>query len=544
VNFDLPIISIDANPEFRDAKACTEWLQTLPLINVGPSHGRLLGELEELNCCELAVSERLKILELLREPVLFVQAEQAKKFSNRAVPLAKPEREILMNVVALWTAFGYGYQHCLQSLSGMPTGLVASGGQFALACQRSLWCASQQIAEHFRCYQDISSDDWALLHRLYAFAEEHKLTDQQVAHPVHKDQWKTTCMETYVQPLLLQAANPSEHTSRQLGLVARWLDRWGNNARVRRTAPVVEASAAQPLLIDLAERSGPRRLPHADDAPVTAPDTQRYLDLQELSKSIRSRRALLKKGDAPASLGLGDDVPAQLAEHLLALLHRQWCEGKLGRSLARKSASGVAELATGMGAMHFYISGLPFRQPGEAKELTKAQREEIATFGRISTHADDEYAVQHGLTLEQWHIRDESLAGLRLERKSGAGRFVHTQLMAVRPTDARHFLLGTTRWLMVDENYDLKIGVRALPGIPQGIAIRATGLNTMADKYVPALMVSAVPALHSPESLVLPVGWFRPKRVIEVYTDKARQMQLNAVLERGADFERVAYEVV
>ena len=544
MNFDLPIISTDANPEFRDARACAEWLQTLPLINVGPSHGRLLGEIEELNCCELPVSERLKILELLREPVLFVQAEQSKKFANRAVPLAKPEREILMNVVALWTAFGYGYQHCLQSLAGMSTGLVASGGQLALACQRALWCASQQVTEHFRCYQDISGQGWALLHRLYTFAEERKLADQQVEHPVHRDQWKTTCMETYVQPLLLQAANPSEHTSRQLGLAARWLDRWGNNARIRRTAPAVASGAAQPLLVDLAGSSGPRRLPHADDAPVKAPDTQRYLDLEDLSKSIKSRLALLKKGDAPASLGLGEDVPTQLAEHLLALLHRQWCEGKPEQSPARKSASGMAELATGMGAMHFYITGLPFRQPGEARELTKAQREEIATFGRISTHADDEYAVQHGLALEQWHIRDESLAGLRLERKSGPGRFVHTQLMAVRPADARHFLLGTTRWLVVDENYGLKAGMRALPGIPQGIAIRATGLNAMADKYVPALMVSAVPALRSPESLVLPVGWFRPKRVIEVYTDKPRQMQLNAVLERGADFERVAYEVV
>ena len=540
MNFDLPIISTDANPEFRSAAACAEWLQTLPLINVGPSHGRLLGELEELNCCELAVSERLKILELLREPVLFVQAEQAKKFSNRAVPLAKPEREILMNVVALWRAFSYGYQHCLQSLATLPTGLVAASGQLALACQRALWCTSQQIAEHFRCYQDVTADDWKLLHRLYAFAEEHKLADQQVEHPVHRDQWKTTCMETYVQPLLLQAANPSEQTSRQLGLAARWLDRWGNNARIRRTVPMPEKGPAHPLAVDLAGGSGPRRV----DAAESTADSRRYLDVDELSKSIRSRLSLLKKGDAPANLNLGDDVPAQLAEHLLTALHRQWCEDKPERFPARKSASGTAELATGMRAMHFYVTGLPFRQPGEARELTKAQREEIATFGRISTHADDAYAVQNGLVLEQWHIRDESLAGLRLERKSGPGRFVHTQLVAVRPADARHFLLGMVRWLVVDENYGLKIGLRTLPGIPQGIAIRATGLNAMADKYVPALMVSAVPALRSPESLVLPVGWFRPKRVIEVYTDKPRQMQLNTVIDRGADFERIAYTVV
>jgi len=44
---------------------------------------RLLGQLEELNAYKLAPAERLKILELLREPVTFVQKEQAKKISSR-----------------------------------------------------------------------------------------------------------------------------------------------------------------------------------------------------------------------------------------------------------------------------------------------------------------------------------------------------------------------------------------------------------------------------------------------------------------------------
>ena len=201
-------------------------------------------------------------------------------------------------------------------------------------------------------------------------------------------------------------------------------------------------------------------------------------------------------------------------------------------------------MKTGMGAMHFYISGLPFRQPGEAKELSKAQREEIATFGRASTRADEEYEKQHGFTLEKWQIRDESLAGLRLERITGPGRFVHTQLVAVRPADARTFILGTMRWLLVDQKYVITVGMRSLPGVPQGVAIRATGLNAMADKFVPALMLSAVPVLRSPESLVLPMGWFRPKRVIEVYSDQSRQLQLNAVVERGTDFERIAFEAI
>src|ERR1700744_360527 len=96
-SFDLPLISADARPDFTDARSCAEWLQALPLINVAPSHGRLLGELEELNCYDMPAAERLKVLELMREPVNFVQTEHAKKIVNRAVPLARPERAILIN---------------------------------------------------------------------------------------------------------------------------------------------------------------------------------------------------------------------------------------------------------------------------------------------------------------------------------------------------------------------------------------------------------------------------------------------------------------
>jgi len=538
MTFDLPAISADARPAFRDTGSCAAWLQTLPLINVGPSHGRLLAEIEQLNCCEISPSERLQVLELLCEAVSFVQAEQAKKFSNRAVPLTVPEREILANVKALWKAFGQGYVQCLQALASVNRGLLAGSSQLALACQRAIWCAFQSIAEQHRCYQQVSASDWKLLHRLYAFAEEQKLVDQQVEHPVQKQQWKTTCMETYTQPLLLQLANPDELTARQQRLAARWLDRWGTNVRIRSAPPATDGKPVCPMVVDLAGDKGPLR------EQLEASATRRFLDVTELGKSIRMRLSLLQKGDTPEKLSLGEDVTAQLAEQLLLLLHRLWCEDKPVRSPARKSASAGAELATGMGALHYYITGLPFRQPGESKELTKEQREEIATFGRISTHADTEYARKHGFLLEQWHIRDESLAGMRLERNAGTGRFVHTQLVAVRPTDARSYVLATVRWLCIDENYVPMMGIRALPGVPKGIAIRATGLNAMADKYIPALLLSAVPALRSPESLVLPSGWFKPRRVIEAWTEQSQQLMLNAVLDRGSDFERVSFEVV
>ena len=517
-----------------------EWLQTVPLINVGPSHGRLLSELEELNSCEIPASERLKILETLLEPILFVQSEHAKKFSSRAVPLAKQEREILLSVMALWHALGVGYQHCMQSIGSAATGLLAGSDQLALVSQRAVWCASQILQEHYKCYLDVAPSDWALLHSLYAFAEERKLSGDPVDHPVHKSSDKTSCMDAYAQALMLNTANPNEQTSRQLSIAARWLELWGHKIMISAKRPTAKKDVevgARPLTADIAGNGAPFRAEPSD-----ARASLRFLEVNDLSNSIRKRVALLRKGDNPASLGLGEDLASQFAEQLLLQLHRLWCEDKQSRAVPRKSASGKSDLILGMSSLHFHVTGRPFRQPSSNAELSKTQHEEIATFGRIATRDEDDFSKNQLAAIESWQIIDESIAGLRLERVSGQNRYVHAQLVAARPADSKVYMLGTIRWLAVDANYVAKLGVRLIPGIPRGIAIRATGINAMNDRYLPAMALSAVPALKSPESLVLPVGWFKPQRVIDVFDEQSRLFRMTGVLDRGTDFERVSFE--
>jgi hypothetical protein len=43
---------------------------------------------------------------------------------------------------------------------------------------------------------------------------------------------------------------------------------------------------------------------------------------------------------------------------------------------------------------------------------------------------------------------------------------------------------------------------------------------------------------------VVPPGWFKPKRVIEAAIGKPVRLRLLEVIERGTDFERLAYEVL
>ena len=104
-------------------------------------------------------------------------------------------------------------------------------------------------------------------------------------------------------------------------------------------------------------------------------------------------------------------------------------------------------------------------------------------------------------------------------------------------------MLGQVRWLTASAEGELRAGVKLLPGLPAGVAVRATGLNAQNEKYVPALALGAVPALGAPASLVLPSGWFKPRRVVELFVDAPKSVRFTEVLERGADFERIVYEL-
>jgi hypothetical protein len=112
----------------------------------------------------------------------------------------------------------------------------------------------------------------------------------------------------------------------------------------------------------------------------------------------------------------------------------------------------------------------------------------------------------------------------------------------VRPPDASGFILGQVRWLIGAVNCDLRAGVKLMPGIAAATSVRGTGLNDKSERPTSALALGAVPAVKSPPTLVLPAGWFKPKRVLEVVGEKPYKVRLTDVVERGSDYERVAYE--
>ena len=532
-DLDLPAFVADAAPDFIDAASAKAWLDNVPLANVAAAQQQLLAQLQEFNRYDTRAISRLATLEATREAVQFVQIEQARRFTNRALPMAEAESTVFDDTLALWDAMHLGYRHCLRAVIADEPGMRAQAG---LVCQRALAYTGLKMFHHHRAYRQVPAREWRALHEGYAHAEELGAADDAVKDYLNRDVNDTSPRIAYMRALLLGMANPNELSQRQLTFVAFLLERWAEKVEIS-TAPPEENMPS--LIADLeSDRCPEREGPEAAEA--------RYLDVKRLAKSLRNRIGLLRKGESPAKLALGEDCVQPSCEQLLVFLYRQWCQPRQPRAVERKHVAGAAQACNDMAAIHYYISGHVFKQPGEAKELTAAQRDQIVAFGRVSTRDEDDYSVVHGFLLEHWQIEDESSQGLKLVRRAGnpGKRYTHGQLIGLRPADSKNFMLGQVRWLVQNDAGDLYAGVRLLPGLPAATAVRPTGLNVTGAKYVQAITLTAVAALNAPPSLVVPSGWFKPKRVVEVYVEGHVKVRLAEMIDRGTDYERCVYEMV
>ena len=531
----LPEFSDDASPEFADAAQCKEWLQSVPLANVSTAQRELLGELDEFNRFPAKPAERLAVMETVREAVHFVQVEQVKRFANRALPMTEAEATAFDDTIELWEQMQVGYSHCLESAVAGEGGVRS---QAALICQRILACVGLKMFYSYRAYREVPKHDWRALHEAYASAERLGVAESGVKDVMNRDVHDSSPRIAYARAVLMGMCSPNELGQRALNFVSFLLERWASKLEVEGSR-VDEGEGLAPLVADLEGEACPERI---DNPP--AGKGVRYLDTRGLAKSLRNRVGLLRKGETPAKLALGEDCVQPSCEQQLVHLYRQWCQARPGRGAERKRAPAAAQVCNDFAAIHYYIGGKGFHQPVEQKELTQKEREQIATFGRVSTREDDDYSNVHGFLVENWEIEDESAQGLRIVRRAGTAgkRYGHGQLVAVRPADAKSFMLGQVRWLMGGETGDLHAGLKLLAGVPGAVSVRPTGLNVQSEKFVQALSLGAVAALNQPTTLVLPTGWFKPKRVIELFTDTEHNVRLLEVVERGSDFERVTYE--
>lgn len=527
-----------AIPDFQTG---SEIIARLPMANPAQAANDLVRLLDSLVAIPPDSETYFRLLEHARLPIAFVTEDLAKRYLHKPLPLGDVEEDLFQQVTTLWRKAARAYAHCAERDSPDDHG-PAHAQRVATTLHRCIQNTGMTIVEHLRARRELPWGLWLDLHGYYASSEEWEIATLTINDPLEPLGRSTHIQAAYVSFLLCDMAGCYSLSLRDQALMRRWATYWAPLVSLRKA----HAGEALPqFVIDLMHDAALR--PIAD---CLQTEHLRCLDTSRLALQMTQIRQQLRQRTPPAQLGLGEDCSAGQCNRLLETLSRPWSQARAPRKFRRHATSGASQLCTSFEDMHFHISGKEFEQPENVRTYSRREYESLFAF----RHQVDPTQVlqvrkeQYARGLDTWEVVNQSANGFRLVRSTSGRKMTHGQLIALCPHDGDHFLLAQNTWLMQEKEGGLIAGVRALPGLPLAIAARSIAeegetLWEFSSNYQRAFLLPAIPAVNAEQSLVLPQGWFRRGRIIELYTDGAWQVRLTRVLDSGPDFDRVSFEI-
>lgn len=533
--------------DYRNPAECLELIKRLNPVNADETQRALAAMVEGLLDAAPAANQHLEVLENARIPVDLVQDQLARRYAAHPLPPDSAENETLLRVVALWKLLARSYAEITRRDAASGT----LDDQRVLLAQRRVYYSGLALTEYFRAHRSPPAGVWAELHESFTMAEAQGVASVRVADPLNEVWRAQSATESFISFLLVDLSNPFGRGEREFNWVCRWAQRFAPYCSLVATSRSDAAAKPTGYALDLASEGGLKPLSVLD------PDSKslRRFDGTRLAGQIQAVFKQFKQGVKPSALGLGEDCSIEASGKLLVSLYRPWGLASVGRRFPRRGGRGHVELTGDWLAIGFHVQGRRFEQPGGAT-VTRSLRSDInlLTFGERVAEVDTSNNTQNrrleaqrlGFVCESWTMLDQSVNGFRLCRTDHGERLEHHQLVGLRPPDGEHFLLGQISWLMYRNDGALEGGINMLNGMPSVVGVRLVGAQPgmHASAFQQAFMLPETPALKTPRTLVLPGGWFKPQRALEMFNGKLQQYRLLDLLVRGANFDQVSFEVL
>ena len=366
------------------------WLQRVAARGTAHQYPRyyetILGQLKRLGEVEFAPRERARIAEVMREPVMFLHTELARRYAGKPQPASERENEAAEQALALWNALWSQYSACLKPLLEGDPDLQ---GVKAKVLQRGLWVGKQLMLVYGLARRLPAPAVWQELHAYYRLAEILDCAVTAVSDELMPNAVGVSCYSTYCHALLLDLADPCAMTVRQIELTDRWLSMW---ARKVFPTPQQRETEGPLIVIDLEAPMGAVLLPAGAR---NAGETTRYGYPAKLITSVRGRLKRLASGANPAELQLGHDAAVEACTALLNYLDTRWYALPAKRTGGDATAT-VDLCVGGLGAAYFRISGRTFNSNDLLGRLSYQGTQHLATLG-----APDRLRSQQGRSREE-----------------------------------------------------------------------------------------------------------------------------------------------
>jgi len=552
-----------AGPNVRDLE---DWVQGLPMANIGETAKHLYHAIIELNQLAVAPLVRYQLLETVRGPIYFVCAGLAKHFLNQPVILPEKQRKIANLAQALQLHLATGYK--IVVVEGQSQVLVEKVRRvIAHACHRAISDLAQTILRAYQLYCPSPSKVWLEIHQLYRFAEEHNLLRIDTEDPQARYVKLSRIDDAYKKVLLLGCSKPNQCRQNDIEVVYGTFENW------TRYVEVGKPCHENDLFIINPHRDAPPVYRSLYDGPITKDFCG--LDTSELAQRITDYLGQLKDTKVPPNDIL--PMPVRLADRLVSHLGQSF--GILTkRNFKRLAANGQLFVCVGLSATHYFCgNGVDFELQLVGNGNRVDDSHENLFIRRMKQKDVWSSSVDAGIdrsTYERADLSPIAYTGIsdKTDKPASERKVVYQQhqvplvnispggyclqwqgeipinvqageILGIRESEEQPWSIATIRWIRQVKQQGTQIGIELLApsATPCGVQlIQRVGENS---DYLRGLLLPPLPAIGQPMTLITPRLPFQEgHRVIINQHGKETKAQLSHRSSATASYSRFVFK--
>lgn len=508
-----------------------EWVDGLPMINVGETSRQVFQTLQELTRLQVDAAARLELLEILRPVAHSLCNALSKHYLGQSVMMPERATKVATLAQAMQSHLAISYKlvalALLEKLDA-PKRDPEVVKQAALALHRAISELTGNLLRSTQLYLNTPPRLWLELHSLYLGAVQAQLAAVAVSDPVLQRQTESSTVESaYTRALLLATCKPNKLRQNEIAQIHQLAALWAPLVTLREFG-----GSGELFVFDLAKDAPPTYRSQAqagDAAHVRAIDPGRLVE--HLNGIRMSAQGVAGKAHGEASLS------TSLLEHLVLA----WSELS-ERSFSRVSQEGTLHACIGITATHYFLSGgrdfetmmrgdqgrflisdsdNPFLK-GKTVEHRPDDRSGkdvwSLAFGGAVAEAPRDYNLQFQEKVDaaprydvyNCQIVNVSPGGYCIEWSGDVPAGVRAgEILGLREETQPAWSIGVIRWVKQLPGHGAQLGIEVLAPKAKTCGARVIKKTGESSEYMRTLMLPELKSIGRPSTLITPAMTFR-----------------------------------
>ncbi len=573
-------------------KGVNEWLEKLDYSNNSKAHHFFLTTLQKINRIELPVSIRMEVMELLNPVSAAILSEIIYKTSITNTSLDEKHLELSEQIQHLLVEISVGYKLIIKGILDDEKLLTRHLGDILpKACYNAIHSLSCLLIERYQNYLSEPPYIWFELNQIYLMAENLGIHDMELED-------SQTIINEYIRISVIHISDPYRLMPFEIRKIYNLMENWAKYCSIEH---IGKKHIKDYHIVGLTDKQGPN---NAYANITMKKDDVRLFNLDKLKLHIK--RKLEKDNDSDDDDDSENILPinARLDKEML-LRFNQNLSYTGSQKEKRVTSNAKIRLSIGMTACHYFVRGEKDFDPekeiqtaltqkrkktgryesGESLNLSLVSLDDdlgqntsrIARLRKINPFlsedmlVDDNWdqinsstaanaqvrSIHQTQTLDDlyreeiWEEKNNSDGGMLLLRSFQSSNTLHVGMLIAfkkNSADEKKYSLGLIRWLRINVNKGIAIGICYLSNQCEAVAVKALeGIGSGSDYNQAFLLKSSVErhSQNNQKSLLVPSGIYDINTILSLwYQGKENKVRITQKLLTTKTLMQVKFEAI